>query len=61
MNTVFEFAFISLYLSISSPQKTVSAMASEDQIEVTGQASVLDLADENILINYCLQSKIASL
>ena len=39
--------------------RTVSVMATEDQLEVTGQASVSDLADEDILINYCLQNKIA--
>ena len=34
-------------------------MATDDQLEVTGQASVSDLADEDVLINFCLQSKIA--
>ena len=34
-------------------------MGTEDQLEVTGQASVSDLADEDVLINYCFQNKIA--
>ena len=39
--------------------RIVSVMATEDQLEVTGQASFSDLADEDVLINYCLQNKIA--
>ena len=34
-------------------------MASENPAEIEGQAIVSDLADEDVVINFCLQNKIA--